>query len=458
MRISSRARAITNGSPIPVGMDSKQVLIHVVFPVEYDVGRWTSLKSDPPITEMTTATVNPTHFVQNSDSLHTAIKPIINLAQCFAVFPVNGVNTPDSSHLKFTWRSLKILYSMIVLVLSVIMTGASIHRILSSTFTSPKMTTLVFFGASCVTNVLFLRLAMRWPGIAAKWEKIERELATRHRRTSKYNLVARYKIITVTVMAIALIEHALSLVSGYLSASECAQLQGDPDVLGVYFKTQFPQVFNKTVYSIWKGLMVQGINVLTTFSWNFLDLFLILMSTALTYHFGLLNARLNSIKDKTMPEWWWSEARTDYNRLASLTRQVDSDISGLILLSFGINLYFICMQLMYSFNRVPNVIRTIYFGFSFGAVIARTAAVSLSAASVHDESLLPAPVLYSVSSSSYSTEVVRFLSQVTTDTIGLTGMKFFSITRSLVLTVAGTIITYELVLVQFNAVQQVLEN
>lgn len=95
--------------------------------------------------------------------------------------------------------------------------------------------------------------------------------------------------------------------------------------------------------------------------------------------------------------------------------------------------------------------------------------------------------------SNLSKQVDRFLTQVTTDHISLTGMKFFSITRSLILTVstfvstpglfilpselnslielctccplsfkfcfiirqvAGTIVTYELVLVQFNAVQQ----
>nr|XP_012216493.1 PREDICTED: uncharacterized protein LOC105668620 [Linepithema humile] len=101
---------------------------------------------------------------------------------------------------------------------------------------------------------------------------------------------------------------------------------------------------------------------------------------------------------------------------------------------------------------IRGIVRKIYFCFSFGFLLARTTAVSLYAASVHDESLLPAPVLYSVSGSSYSSEVSRFLTQVTTDNISLTGMKFFSVTRSLVLTVAGTIVTYELVLVQFNSV------
>lgn len=34
----------------------------------------------------------------------------------------------------------------------------------------------------------------------------------------------------------------------------------------------------------------------------------------------------------------------------------------------------------------------------------------------------------------------------------MTGMNFFSVRRGMVLSVAGTIITYELVLVQFNAI------
>jgi len=56
--------------------------------------------------------------------------------------------------------------------------------------------------------------------------------------------------------------------------------------------------------------------------------------------------------------------------------------------------------------RFPNspirgVVRKLYFCFSFGFLLARTTAVSLYAASVHDESLLPAPILYSVSDSSY---------------------------------------------------------
>uniref|UniRef100_A0A454A0J8 Gustatory receptor n=3 Tax=Stomoxys calcitrans TaxID=35570 RepID=A0A454A0J8_STOCA len=44
----------------------------------------------------------------------------------------------------------------------------------------------------------------------------------------------------------------------------------------------------------------------------------------------------------------------------------------------------------------------------------------------------------------------RFSEEVNADCTALSGMKFFYLTRSMVLSVAGTILTYELVLLQFN--------
>lgn len=45
----------------------------------------------------------------------------------------------------------------------------------------------------------------------------------------------------------------------------------------------------------------------------------------------------------------------------------------------------------------------------------------------------------------------RFLEEVKNSSIGFTGMKFFLVTRKLMLTVMGTIFTYDLVLSQFHA-------
>lgn len=43
------------------------------------------------------------------------------------------------------------------------------------------------------------------------------------------------------------------------------------------------------------------------------------------------------------------------------------------------------------------------------------------------------------------------MQQITAEIVAMTGMNFFTVRRGMVLSVAGTIITYELVLVQFYA-------
>ncbi|XP_023246191.1 gustatory receptor for sugar taste 64f-like [Copidosoma floridanum] len=96
-------------------------------------------------------------------------------------------------------------------------------------------------------------------------------------------------------------------------------------------------------------------SILSNLSWNFVDVFIIAISMALTDQFRQLNRRIDFFKEKVWP--------------------------------------------------FPSTIHTCYFFFSFGFLISRVLTVSMSAASIHDESLLPAYTLYSISSKSYSSEI-----------------------------------------------------
>ncbi|XP_071052984.1 gustatory receptor for sugar taste 64e-like [Onthophagus taurus] len=97
-----------------------------------------------------------------------------------------------------------------------------------------------------------------------------------------------------------------------------------------------------------------------------------------------------------------------------------------------------------------NNIEKAYFFVSFGTVILRVIIVTLYGAWVNDESKNPIRILNSVSSNIYNPEIKRFIIQVSYDSVALTGREFFRITRSLVFSIAGAIVTYELVLIQFN--------
>lgn len=80
----------------------------------------------------------------------------------------------------------------------------------------------------------------------------------------------------------------------------------------------------------------------------------------------------------------------------------------------------------------------------------RTFAVSLLAAAINDESQKPIEVLRKVPSHLWNVETKRLFGDITCKRVALSGMNFFFLTRKLVLSVAGTVITYELVLMQFN--------
>jgi gustatory receptor len=109
----------------------------------------------------------------------------------------------------------------------------------------------------------------------------------------------------------------------------------------------------------------------------------------------------------------------------------------------------------------------LYFWFSLIYLIIRTLAVSLYSAEINDESKRPVEYLRAIPRESWCLEVSdcpffvvfltfltlkikRFTEEVNYDVIALSGKKFFFLTRRLVLSVAGTIITYELVLIQFK--------
>lgn len=98
-------------------------------------------------------------------------------------------------------------------------------------------------------------------------------------------------------------------------------------------------------YNIALGLFLFFVSKIATFTWNFTDLFIMLISTALAERYKTLNKNLNTATlDHSNVDW--SEFRKNYACLSTLVKRTDNDVSPIILLSFVNNLYFICLQLL----------------------------------------------------------------------------------------------------------------
>lgn len=88
---------------------------------------------------------------------------------------------------------------------------------------------------------------------------------------------------------------------------------------------------------------------------------------------------------------------------------------------------------------MPSIAHAVYFYFSLGFLVGRTLAVSLYIAGINDESKKTLAIMRDVSKEAWCTELMRFSHEIRADLIALTGMKFFNVTRKLVLTVRNFI-------------------
>ncbi|KAJ9574334.1 hypothetical protein L9F63_026020, partial [Diploptera punctata] len=229
------------------------------------------------------------------------------------------------------------------------------------------------------------------------------------------------------------VEHVCSHLRVLRLAILCS-IEDKMDGICTFFFNSFPHVYDYISCSLWNGIVIFYINMLCAFGWTYIDLFIILISIALADRFKQINKCLEAVNGKCLSEEFWHQIRMDYNMLSNLTKTVDSCISKLILVSYANNLYSICMQLLNNLHPPENSGQLLYVSLSFGYMIVRIVAVSICAARINEESNRPKTILYSVPDGGYTADVERLLQQVTTDNVVLTGLNFFSVTRTLLVT------------------------
>ncbi|XP_045450099.1 gustatory receptor for sugar taste 64f-like [Melitaea cinxia] len=401
--------------------------------------------------------------IKHPATFQKSLRATLLVGQVFSLLPVEGVSSKSASKLVFVWCSWKCIYLLLSLVGQIFITAMCLCRVLHNTSSLNITTPVIFYGTTCVTTLMFLRVAMLWPALVRHIAGVEDQEPYYDK-----NLTYKCNATCAVVLSLALMEHILSLLSAFAGAMVC---YGENLSHQNFVKHFYPWVFNYLPYSFLLGVLTQFLHVQSTFIWNFSDLFIICMSYYLTSRLEHVNKQLLVAQGKYLPEIFWRTIREEYCRAAQLVRKVDDVISGIIFISFANNLFFICLQL---FNTLEDGIKgngecsskgnpsgllggyeaASYFLFSLVYLITRSMAVSLIASQVNTASNVPATVLYDVPSPVYCVEVQRFLDQVNGDNVALSGLQFFSVTRGLLLTVAGTIVTYELVMFQFSTQPQ----
>lgn len=103
------------------------------------------------------------------------------------------------------------------------------------------------------------------------------------------------------------------------------------------------------------------------------------------------------------------------------------------------------------------VIDKVYYYVSITFILARASTTFLFASKVYENSKKPLKIIRSIPNRGWHIELERFSNQVRYETNALSGMKFFFLTRKVLFALAGAILTYELVLLQFNTTDTDME-
>ncbi|XP_070498768.1 gustatory receptor for sugar taste 64e-like [Chironomus tepperi] len=207
------------------------------------------------------------------------------------------------------------------------------------------------------------------------------------------------------------------------------------------------KLFPVNYYSV---IWAESTDFAFTFVWNYVDLFIMVMSLSISTKFKMINQRLMSFKGRIIPNDLWDEIRRHYNIICELNDHVDDLIGSLICVACLSDLYYVCLQILNLATPHPYRINQIYYFVSTIYLIARTFLMCLITSSINDESIKPLAIFRTIPNDGWSQQLQRLSNQIQTKSTALSGRHFFTITRGIIISIAGTIITYELVLIQFD--------
>nr|WVD93560.1 gustatory receptor 6 [Graphosoma rubrolineatum] len=347
---------------------------------------------------------------------------------------------------RFKWISWKVFYSTIIMSVNIILCLFAVNRYIRDRGVSYRSLDrlsgdIIFYGSTLLISQSFLKLVRQWKDLIFRWAALQSEMNS----FESSAVQKKIKLLTNCLILSSIFEHILSNTQFMLN------VEPNADRLKMFLDNG--NITSVLGYNFWLVLFAYIGNFVITLIWNYTDIFLTAISLSLANMFEQFNKELTMTAEKVSQESalsYWRKKRELYNRLSIFVKSVEEKMSRLVLISFAVNLYFICIQLLYSIQPFSSLLRVAYFCGSFGHILFRTCSVCFAATSIYEHSKGSLPLLYSVPSELYNTEVQRLTDQVNNDTLALTGCKFFTVTRSLMLTIAGTIVTYEVVLLQLS--------
>ncbi|XP_055605248.1 gustatory receptor for sugar taste 64a-like [Uranotaenia lowii] len=386
-------------------------------------------------------------------TFNTTMVPAFVSFQMFGFFPVTGIlGSKTSIDLRFRWWHPKTLFSVLIALLGMLMCYVEYRRVDRTGVNAGNLIGVVFYADTVVCMALMLKLARKWRSFALMWDQYELSNSN-DGNFPRIKIITAARWFTIIFVVVGLIEHFLSKINGYVSYyEEAAYCNWSVENFPKYFASRrFGFLFKHIRYNLFLLLFFEYCNVALTLTWTGMDLTIVLVSFVISCNFHWINSKLSPFKDgfSIAREGFWIEIREQYVQVCCLVNKASELLAPMIIHSCATNIYLICYAFLTFTWAETGTLTLVNHWFSLFFMIGKTVLMFYSASMVNETSKYPLKTCTAVPNIGWCIELDRFVNQLRTHRVALSAMGFFDLTKRTMLALAGTVITYELVMLNF---------
>lgn len=278
---------------------------------------------------------------------------VIIIAQFFGLFPISGTRSKRPDGISFTWKSIRALFSSCFIFFAFLFSFLVLYLQSQAGPLNPSnLVGFLFFWSCACICLLFFCFAMNFKLFMERWTRVEQKMSklnfTEAVSASRWSLRKRIGVCAGVSLVGALVEHLMAL------ASNTQQVLYESRVCN-WTKSNFIEDFvSKHLYFTFSfveynpiiAVIAEYLNFSFTFYWNFVDIFIMVVSIGIAFNFELINSRIEFFRERAIPDETWWEVRSAYNEVSELLKFVSGSMDKLILVACLNDAYFIMVQLL----------------------------------------------------------------------------------------------------------------
>lgn len=159
---------------------------------------------------------------------------------------------------------------------------------------------MLFFSYTATCTLIFIDIAQKWPNIMKMWRKIDENFTRHPYKIYNRKLSTKIRFIAVTVITLALLEHFLFLANEAFNKYIDVKLKGIQvdNPVEYFLKNQFGFIYANLPFSVPMGFLNEIMNMTFTFGWNYMELFVTMISLGLSTRFHQINERIAKFRGK----------------------------------------------------------------------------------------------------------------------------------------------------------------